>query len=171
MADVLLGAQDIMCQRMSAEEALFKFIEYQLGGAVAIEVDFLYDHVLLFLYLMFGKGGMEEYVGEKFKTAFQMLGECRGIDAGLFLGGKGIQLASHTVDTVADMVGAAVFGALKDRMLYEVGNALLSPLLVARAYTDENPSVCYVGGGRTEDYAYAVRKGMVLVHFKLKGKN
>ena len=73
MADVALGAQDIMRQGMSAEVAFFKLIVYQFGGTVAVEVDFLYDHVFLFLYLMLRKGRVEEYVGEEFETALEML--------------------------------------------------------------------------------------------------
>ena len=57
-----------------------------------------------------------------------------------------------------------MFGAFENRMLNEVGDALFGSLLMARAHTNENPSVGDDGGGRAKDYADAVGKSVVVVH-------
>ena len=130
-AHVFLAAEDVVTERMVAEVAFLEVVVDEFGRGVAVEVDFFDDHVFLFLNLVEREGGVEEDVGKEFQTAFQMFGEGRGIDAGLLFGGEGVQFASYAVNAVADVVGVAVFGALEDGMLDEVGDALLGTLLVA----------------------------------------
>ena len=67
---------------------------------------------------------MEQDVGEEFEAAFQMFGERGGVDAGFLLGSEGVEFAAYAVNTVADVVRTAVFGAFEHRMFDEVGNAL-----------------------------------------------
>ena len=99
---------------------------------------------------------MEEDVGKELEAAVEVLGEGGGIDTGLLFGGEGVEFTAYTVDAVADVPGAAAFGAFEDGVLDEVGNALLTPLFVARADTDIYTGVGDDGVGLTEDDADAV---------------
>ena len=141
---------------MGAEVALFEVVEDELGGTVAVEVDFFDDDVFLLLNLAGREGGMEEDVGKELEAAVEVLREGGGIDASLLLGGEGVEFATYAVDAVADVPGAAAFGAFEDGVLDEVGNAFLAPLFVARADTDVYPGVGDDGVGLTEDDADAV---------------
>ena len=54
---------------MGAEVALFEVVEDELGGTVAVEVDFFDDDVFLLLNLAGREGGMEENVGKELEAA------------------------------------------------------------------------------------------------------
>lgn len=121
---------------MGAKVALFEVVEDEFGGAVAVEVDFLDDNVFFFFDFVGREGGMEKDVSEEFETAFEMFGESRGVDAGFFFGGEGVEFATNTVDAVPDMVGTAVFGAFEDGVFDEVGDTFFGALLVSGTDVD-----------------------------------
>jgi len=165
MLDVFFVAEDIVGERVAAEDHLLEVVVDEFGRRVLVEVDLFDDHILLFLNFVLGKGGVEEDVAEKLQAALEVLRESRGIDAGLLLGSEGVELATNAVDAVADVVGAAVFGAFEDRMLDEVGDALFGgTVFVAGAYIDIYAGIDNVGVVLSEDDPDAVGEGVVEVH-------
>ena len=163
-AHVALGAEDIMSQRMTFIGQLLELVEDKLGGRVAIGVDLFQHHVALLGDLGLGEGGVEKHVGEELEAPVEMLGERGGVEAGLLLGGEGVELAPHPVDAVQDMVRAAVFGAFEEGMLDEVGHPLVGTVLVAAAdiYVDARPG--HPRRDAAEHYADAVGQCVVFVH-------
>ena len=106
---------------------------------------------------------MEKHVGKKLHTALQILSKRRGIDAGLLLGGVGVELAAHAVDAVEDMEGFAFFGAFENGVFDEMGKSLLVFGLVAGAHVDINPAMHHGRRVAAEHNAYPVLQSMVLI--------
>lgn len=121
---------------MAFKNEFFKFVIYQVGGRVLVAVDFFQDDIFLFFNLLLRKDGMEKHVAEEFKTAGEVLRKRGGVDTGLLLGGKGVELPSHPVDTVEDVEGSAMLGTLEYGMLYEMGHPFLFAHLIAGTHID-----------------------------------
>ena len=102
-----------MRQRMPLVGQLLELVEYQLGGAVAVGVNLLEHNVFLLLNLRLGEDGVEQYVGIELEAALKVLGQRGGVEAGLLLGGEGVQFAANAVDAARYVVRAAVGGAFE----------------------------------------------------------
>lgn len=168
--DVFLGAEDVVCERVSGEEEFLELVVDEVGRLVAVAVDFLDDDVFLVFDFVERELRVEEDVAEKFDATREVLDERGGVDAGFLLGGEGVEFAADAVDAVEDVIGAAVGGAFEDGVLDEMSDALLGALLVAGADVDIDARVGDGGVGVAEDYPEAVGEGMVEVHclsFKL----
>ena len=76
---------------------------------------------------------MEQDVGEEFEAAVQMFGERGGVDTGFLLGSEGVEFAAYAVNTVADVVRTAVFGAFEEGVLDEMGHPFVVTAFVAAA--------------------------------------
>ena len=157
------ASQDIVRQRMLAEDVLLEVVVDKFGWAVLIGIDLLEDDLLLLLNLAFGEGGMEDDVGKEFETTLQMDRQGGSIDAGLLLGGEGVELAPYPIDAVQDMVRASVAGALEDAMLDEMGDALLGRAFVARTNIDINSGMGDNGVVLAENDADAVGKCVIVI--------
>ena len=83
---------------------------------------------------------MNDNVGNQLQGALKMLFQDGGENAGLFLGGKRIQLAADAFEAGQDMVGLTLFSALKDGMLDEMRDAAAAILFIPRTgiYVDCN---------------------------------
>ena len=129
----LRGSQNVARQRMPFEDHLLIKVVDLVGGRIQVGVDFVQDDFLLLVQLVFGESGAEGDVGEEVDGSLVMLLQKRGLDAGLLLGGEGVEVAAHIVQTTQDMVGFAVLGAFENGVLHKVGEAVLMGLLVAGA--------------------------------------
>ena len=85
-----------------------------------------------------------------------MHGQRRGVDAGLLLGGEGVEFAADTIDAVKDMPGAAVLRALEDGVLNEMGHTFVVALFVAGADVDVKSGMSHRGTVLPDDDFQAV---------------
>ena len=118
---------------MSFENHLLKQIIDLVGGRIQIGVDLVQDDFLFLGQLVLGEGGMEGDVGKEVEAALVMLLEEGGLQAGLLLGGKSIEVAAYVVEATQDMVCLAVLRAFEDGVLHKVGEAVFVGQLIARA--------------------------------------
>ena len=92
------GAQYVACQRMSFENHLFKQIINLVGRRVQVGVDLVQDDFFFLGQFILGEGGVEGDIGKEVEAAFVVLLEEGGLQAGLFLGGEGVEVATHIVE-------------------------------------------------------------------------
>ena len=161
---ITLGTQDIVSQGVALVGQFLVLVVNKLCRQVVVGVYLLYHHFALAFYLPFGEGAMEKDIGKEFETALEVLVERGGIDAGLLLGGEGVELASHTVDTVEDMVGATVFGAFEERVLDKMGHTLIGSALVARPDANKHSGIGNPAVAAAQDYLHPVAECVVFVH-------
>ena len=82
-----------------------------------------------------------------------MGGKEGGVDAGVLLGGVGVEFPAHILHATEDVVGLTPPGTLEDDVLDEMGYAGLVRLLVAAAGVDDEGTVGGLGGDAEVDEA------------------
>ena len=93
-----------------------------------------------------------------------------GIKRGILLIGKGIQVATQLLQTIDNLDGVAMLGALKRQMLAEVSHTLLARQLITRAGSYLVATVNHLGHRRLMDNTQAIGKGIsiVICHITLR---
>ena len=130
----LLGsAQDIMPQRRTLEEDILELIVNQFGRRIVIALNLIADYLHLLIYLRLRINRMEDDVGKQVHGSCDVLLQDGGVIHRALLVGVGIQVASHTLQTVEYVPGLSALGALEGDVLAEVSQALLTRFLVAGA--------------------------------------
>ena len=79
---------------------------------------------------------MEGDVGEEVEAALVVLLQESGLNASLFLGSEGVEVAAHVVEAAQDMVSFAPRGALEDSVFHEMGETVLMRQLITGAGLD-----------------------------------
>ena len=139
---IAFGAKYVMRQRVTTKNKFLEIVVDQFRRRVFVGIQFLEHNILFFFNLLGRKSGMENDIGKEFQTAFQMDRKRRCIYASFLLGGESVELASHSIDAVKNMICPTMFGALKNGMLNEVRHTLIARLLVARTNIDIDTSMC-----------------------------
>ena len=161
---VAFGTQNIVSQGVPLVCQFLVLVVDEFRGSVIVGIDFLEDHILLACNLVQWESAVEQDIGEKLETTFQMLGERGGVDAGLFLRGEGVELATHAVDAVLDVVGAAVFGAFEEGVLDEMGHPFVVTAFVAAAHIDIHAGVGDPRRCVAQDDFDSVVESVIFVH-------
>ena len=125
-------AQDVVSQGVMAEQIILELIINQLRRGIAIRVDFVENHLHLFLNFRLGKTRVEYEVAHQLDGAGKMLRQEHRIEDRLLLGRISVQLTAHRLHAIENVPRFAPPGPLEKQMLHEVGQSVLAFALVAR---------------------------------------
>ena len=132
-----LGAGDGPAERgVGAPGLLGEELVDDVVGVVVVHGDLVEDHVALGLDVVGGQQRAGDHVAEDVDGQRQVLVEDPGVEAGVLLGGEGVELTADLVERDGDVEGRALSGALEQQVLEEVRGAVQGGGLVARADAD-----------------------------------
>ncbi len=134
--DGFAGAKDGLGEGMAFPEGLGEDFVDEVVGVVLVDLDFFKDDAALAVDVVMGKDGVEDDVGKDVDGGGDVLVEDLDVEADGFLAGESVDVAADGVDFASDVLGGAVFGALEDHVLDEVGDAIDFGQLVAGAGID-----------------------------------
>lgn len=123
-----------MAQRMTLEEHVLELVVDEFSRGVVIALYLVADDVYLVVYLVLGVLAVEDNIGEEVYGPCEMLALDGSIEDGILLVGKGIQVATDTLQTVKDLECGAALGALEGGMLTEMGQAFLAGSFLTGTY-------------------------------------
>ena len=119
-------AKDVMTKGMVWEYMIFKLVVDQLGRRVVVALYLVADHLHLLVYLMLGILAMEDNISQDVYGLGKMLFRHGGIEHGVLLVGKGIQLASHALQGIDDLQSPPPLCALEGHVLTEMCQSFLA---------------------------------------------
>ena len=154
------AAQDIVPQFRSGEEQVLERVVDQVGGRILVGVDFVRDHLALFLQLAVGEGRAESDVGDQLRCLGKVAPQRGRVDRGLLFGGEGIELAAQVFEPAIDLPRLASGRALEKGVLGEVGQSVFRGALVAAARPDDQGAVRDVAFHLPVDSPDAVGQGV-----------
>ena len=111
-------------------------VVHDVVGVVVVHRDLVEDHVALGLDVLGGEQRAGDHVAEHVDGQRQVLVEDPRVEAGVLLGGEGVELAADRVEGDRDVQRRALRGALEQQVLEEVRAAVQRGRLVARADAD-----------------------------------
>ena len=157
--------QDGAGKRMTLEKELLVVLENEVGRVVQAHIDFVGNHVLLFLQLILFKKRCEDYLkGEIYRLGDVFLEYC-AIYHRLLFGGVGVKVAAQLLQSVVDAPGRAFFAAAEYHMLCQVGQSVLVLRLVGRARLDAEGAVGHGRIGLLEgDFEPARERKNIILH-------
>ena len=115
-------SQDVFPKRMPGENLVLKIIKDLFGRGILVRSDLINYDLFLFFNLFGWKYGVEQDILKKFQGPVIIFIQERGMDAGLFLGGIGIQVRPDIFQPVQDVVEVSLLGSFEDGMFDEMGN-------------------------------------------------
>ena len=121
---------------MPGEEGLGEEVVDEFGRLVLVHEDLFEDHLALGLDLVGPEGGSADDVAEDVEAQVEVLVEEAGVEGRVLLGGEGVHLAADGLDRLGDLASRALFGALEQQVLEEVGDAGQFRTLVPRPDID-----------------------------------
>ena len=137
--DRAFGAGDRPAQRRRAVGLAGEQVVHDVVGVVVVHRDLVEDDVALGLDVLVGDRRAGDHVAQHVDGQRQVLVEDPRVEAGVLLGGEGVELAAHRVEGDGDVERRALRGALEEQVLEEVGAAVQSRRLVTRADVDPHP--------------------------------
>ena len=129
-------AENRQRERMALPELFVEEVVDEIVGGVLGLRDFLQNDLALALYLGGIENRIEKNIGEHLGRHLEVLAEHLGVVAGVLLAGEGVEHAADRVESLGDLRGGALLGALEQQMLDEMRGAVFGRLLVARAVLD-----------------------------------
>ena len=126
-------AENGAAERMAAPEAFRENLVDQIVGGVLDHLDLFEDDLLLFLDVVLGHQRVADQVGENFDRERQVLIEHLEVIAGVFLGGKGIDLPADRIHLLRDFFRRPGGRALEEHVLDKVRDAHAFRRFVPRA--------------------------------------
>ena len=159
-----------MPQGMTLEQHILELIVNQLSRRVVITLNLIADNLYLLINLVLGIGAVKHHIGKQRDGFGYMLLLDGCIKRGILLIGKGIQVATQLLQTIDNLDGVAMLGALKRQMLAEVSHTLLARQLIACAGSYLVTAVNHLGHRGLVDNAQTVCKGISIVgsHINLR---
>jgi len=109
-------------------------LRHQILRGVLIHINLFQNDAPLQIHILLGKAGVEEHIGENVQPPVQMAAQGAGIEAGVLLGGVGVDLAADGVHVPGQLSGGAPGGAFEKHVLDKVGRAVFGRRLMAGAY-------------------------------------
>ena len=135
----LLGTVYRRAVGMAGDGAAVEVLENQLFRSVVHAGD-LFEHHLFFLFDLVGrKDRIAAEIGQEVETEMQVLTEAADAEAGLFLGGPGVDVAAGLFDAAGDLDVVALLRTLEQRVLDEVRHPFESLRIFARSGIDPQP--------------------------------
>ena len=123
-------------------------VVHHVVGVVVVHGDLVEDHVTLGLDVLGGDREDGDHVAEHVDRQRQVLVEDPRVEAGVLLGGEGVELAADRVERDRDVQRRALGGALEQQVLEEVRAAVQGRRLVARADADPDPDAGRADAGQ-----------------------
>ena len=120
-------------------EALREELVDQIVGGVLDHLDLFDDDLLLALDIVAREGRIPHDVGQDVERERQMLVEHLDVVAGVFLGGKGVELSADGVDRLCDVFRRTGRCPLEQHVLDEVRDATSLRRLVPRPAGQPHP--------------------------------
>ena len=120
-------------ERMAAPEAFRENLVDQIVGGVLDHLDLFENDFFLFLDVVLGHQRIADQVGENFDRERQVLIEHLEVIAGVFLGGKGIDLPADRIHLLRDFFRRPGGRALEEHVLDKVRDAHAFRRFVPRA--------------------------------------
>ncbi len=114
------SSQDGPSQGMPLPDLLGKDIVDNVVRRVLHHLDLLQDHRLLALQLLGVEEGVQEDIGEQIHSQWQVLVENLHVEAGMFLGRKGVHLATDRIHGARDVFRAPGGRPLEHQVLDQV---------------------------------------------------
>jgi hypothetical protein len=96
----------------------------KIFGVVHVHLDFFEDDLALFFLVLGIELGAKNEVGENVERNGEMRVEDLGVEADLFLGGKGVEHAADGIHFAGNVFGGAALRAFKDHVLQKMGRAI-----------------------------------------------
>src|SRR5712692_441456 len=110
-------------QGMAGPHPRGKEIVDQIIRGVLDHLHLLEHHRLLALDVLRRETGPQQHVGQEIRGQLEVLVEHADVEARVFLGREGVQLAAHGIDGAGDVLGRAILGTFEHEMLDQVGDA------------------------------------------------
>ena len=117
-------------------------------GIVVVHRDLVEDHVALGLDVLGREQRGGDHVAEHVHGQAEVLVEDPGVEAGVLLGGEGVELTAHRVQRDRDVERRPLAGALEEQVLEEVRAAVQGRRLVAGAHADPDPDAGRADAGQ-----------------------
>lgn len=119
----LLTAEDRAAKRTAGKTAFKQLFRRHILRGILIHIDFLEHHAAFEFNIALCKPGMQKHIRQDGNSGFDVRIQHLHIIAGIFLGGKGVELAAKRVHGNGNMLCRALIGAFKDHVLNKMGNA------------------------------------------------
>ncbi len=130
--DGLLRAEDRAAERMILPESLREDFVDEIVRRVLHHLDLFEDDFLLALDVLGVERRIPDDIGEDVERQRQVLVEHLDVIAGVFLGGKRVELPADRVDSLRDILGRARARSLEQHVLHEMRNAAALGVFVSR---------------------------------------
>ena len=117
---------------------LIEEVMHQFGWLVAVHGLFFQDDIPFLGNLRRGKLGFEKHVAEHVEQLGQPGRHRSAVEAGVFLVGEGIEIATDPLDILRNPRGRPSSRSLEEHVLDEVGGPILAGSLVSPAGVDPN---------------------------------
>jgi hypothetical protein len=112
---------------------------HDVVGVVVVHRDLVEDHVTLGLDVLGREQRRGDHVAEDVHGQRQVVIEDPRVEAGVLLGGEGVELAADRVERDRDVERRPLTGALEQQVLEEVRTAVQGRGLVARSDAHPDP--------------------------------
>ena len=144
---------------MTLEKQVLKLVVDQFCRRVVVALYLVADDLHLLVNLHLRILAVEDDIRQQFDGQTEVVAVDGGIKRGIFLIGKSVELAAHTLQGVDNLQGVALTGALEGHVLAEVGQSLLAGGLVARAGGNLIAAIHHRRRRRQMNHAEAVGQG------------
>ena len=132
-ANPIRRTEDVMSKGMPLEEDILKLVVDQLGRRIVITLDFIANDLYLLVDFMLRILTVEDDICQKPHSLGKMLFGYGGIEHGILLVSKGVQLTAHTFQVIDHLQGTALFRTLKGHVFTEMSQSFFPGLLITGA--------------------------------------
>ena len=140
-------------------------LAHQVLGGVLVHADLLQDDPPLQLHVPLVEPGVEQHIGQNVQPLVQVPVQGAAVEAGVLLGGVGVELPADGVHVPGQLARRAAGGPLEQHVLDEVGGPVLPGGLVAGAHPHEEAQGGGLGPGHLlEEQPGPVGQGDRLIH-------
>ena len=130
-----------MTQRMSTEDKVLKLVVDLFCRRVVVALDLVADDVDFTFYLMLGLFAAEDDVTKQIDSPGKVFALYGRIEHGVLLVGKGVEIASDTLQVIEDLQGRTTTRSLERRMFAKMGQSLLARCLMTGTGIDAYAAV------------------------------
>ncbi len=135
--DDLGGADDRPSERMVGEDGLREQVVHELLRRVLVHRDLLEHDLALLVDL--GKRRREDHVGHDLESRLDVMVGNACVDDGVLAGGRRVELGTHGVERLRDLLRVEAARALEQEVLDEMRDACALCALVTGADVDPEP--------------------------------
>ncbi len=159
-----IRTQDIVSQRSAGIYHIFEIIENRIGRHIQIRCNLIANHFALAFEFGFRELRGRQKVYQQVQSSTCIAVRKGGINHCIFLGGEGVQLATHGLHTIDNMPRTTAMCTLENGMLHKMRQSALAgcKILVTAAGIDRKTAIPHDAAFKVQmDYAQAVVKYMV----------